>query len=62
MRWRFVRFGGTVAPAADDLTGTEQELLPGLRTPGLGDEIEVTLDIVPVSYDPAPMLNDIPVQ
>ena len=41
--------------------GLGQELLPGLRIPGLGDAVELTLDVVLVPYDPTPMLKDIPV-
>lgn len=41
--------------------GLGQELLPGLRIPGLGDTVELTLDVVLVPYDPTPMLMDLPV-
>ncbi|MFJ4467054.1 YceI family protein [Streptomyces sp. NPDC089424] len=41
--------------------GLAQDLLPGLRIPGLGDAVELTLDVVLLPYDPAPMLRDIPV-
>jgi polyisoprenoid-binding protein YceI len=41
--------------------GLGQELLPGLRIPGLGDTVELTLDVVLLPYDPTPMLKDIPV-
>ena len=41
--------------------GLGQELLPGLRIPGLGDAVELVLDVVLVPYDPTPMLKDIPV-
>jgi polyisoprenoid-binding protein YceI len=39
--------------------GMGQELLPGLRIPGLGDTIELVLDVVLISYDPQPMLASI---
>ncbi|MGW1540039.1 YceI family protein [Streptomyces sp. NPDC002309] len=41
--------------------GLAQDLLPGLRIPGLGDTLDLTLDVVLVPYDPTPMLRDIPV-
>lgn len=41
--------------------GLGQDLLPGLRIPGLGDTLDLTLEVVLVPYDPTPILRDIPV-
>jgi polyisoprenoid-binding protein YceI len=41
--------------------GMRQELLPGLKVPGIGDAVELVLDVVLLPYDPQPLLADIPV-
>ncbi|MBV2353969.1 YceI family protein [Streptomyces sp. J2-1] len=41
--------------------GLGQKLLPYLPIPGLGDAVELVLDVVLLPYDPTPMLGDIPI-
>lgn len=41
--------------------GMRQDLIPGLRIPGIGDAVELVLDVVLIGYDPAPMLANIPI-
>jgi hypothetical protein len=41
--------------------GLGQELMPGLLVPGLGDAVDLLLDVVLLPYDPAPKLADIPI-